>query len=579
MPQFQIQGYNYPSYWNTYYGEPASRESLSDLAETGAGWVSLVPNWYTRDLTGSVVRRTEATESDAHVIAAIRQAHQAGLNVILKPHVDPESGDFRGLFRPRDVERWFSTYRAMIVNYARIAEREGVQAMSIGCELDSLDGARYARQWTRIINDVRAVFSGDLTYASLDSGIEESPFWGQVDTIGVDAYVELTNGTMPTLARAIEAWFVPATWWEAAKHGEGGAIAHYRALSEHYDKPILITETGWRNRDGAGADPGDWATESPRDDAEQALGYQAFFRAWSGNTGGADPWMRGAMFWNWDPFDPATNPYALPVDYTPQGKPALDVVSRWLRSGNQGRWAFQGGDGNDGLRGGRRDEVLVGYRGNDVLVGGAGHDLLNGGRGRDTMNGGAGRDMASYLGVEEVTVDLGRVGWQNTGAGGWDRLVGIEDLAGGLLADHLAGDDRANRLYGNEGSDTLTGRGGRDTLYGEGGNDTLTGGAGADIFVLDNPGGGRDVILDFQSGVDRLALSGLQYGLRPGMLNGQRLAFGTAAPRPGTRLVYDTASGRLSYDADGSGSGAAVAIAVLKGAPTVRASDLLILKG
>lgn len=580
MAQFQIQGYNYPSYWNTYYGEPASRTSIGALAGTGAGWISLVPHWYTHTLRGSVVRRTDATEDDANVVAAIRQARLAGLNVILKPHVDPDSGEFRGLFNPRNVESWFKTYRSMIVHYARIAEQEGVAAMSIGCELDSLDGGPYAAQWSRIIGEVRAVFSGELTYASLDDGLDESPFWGDLDYIGVDAYVELTNGTMPTLTRSIEAWMVPATWWELEKHGEQGAMAHYQALSEQFGKPILVTETGWRSRDGAAADPGDWATESPRDDAEQVLGYEAFFRAWSGNTGGGDPWVRGVMFWNWDPFDPATNPYASPIDYTPQGKPAEAVVSDWMGSGDRGRWAFRGTDGIDRLTGGNRDEVLVGYRGNDTLVGGGGNDLLNGGRGRDLLDGGSGRDMASYLGLEEATVDLRRRGWQNTLSGGYDRLVGIEDLAGSLLDDRLVGDFRANRLYGNDGNDTLVGSGGRDTLYGEGGNDTVTGGGGADTFVIDTPGGGVDVIRDFRSGTDRLALSGLQYGVTgPAVLHSRHLTYRATAPRAATRLIYQRSSGRLRYDADGAGSGAAVVVAVLRGRPALRASDILVLEG
>lgn len=492
MAQFQIQGYNYPSYWNTYYGEPASRTSIGALAGTGAGWISLVPHWYTHTLRGSVVRRTDATEDDANVVAAIRQARLAGLNVILKPHVDPDSGEFRGLFNPRNVESWFKTYRSMIVHYARIAEQEGVAAMSIGCELDSLDGGPYAAQWSRIIGEVRAVFSGELTYASLDDGLDESPFWGDLDYIGVDAYVELTNGTMPTLTRSIEAWMVPATWWELEKHGEQGAMAHYQALSEQFGKPILVTETGWRSRDGAAADPGDWATESPRDDAEQVLGYEAFFRAWSGNTGGGDPWVRGVMFWNWDPFDPATNPYASPIDYTPQGKPAEAVVSDWMGSGDRGRWAFRGTDGIDRLTGGSRDEVLVGYRGNDTLIG----------------------------------------------------------------------------------------SGGRDTLYGEGGNDTVTGGGGADTFVIDTPGGGVDVIRDFRSGTDRLALSGLQYGVTgPAVLHSRHLTYRATAPRAATRLIYQRSSGRLRYDADGAGSGAAVVVAVLRGRPALRASDILVLEG
>jgi|GEM_PF-1764868 len=44
-----------------------------------------------------------------------------------------------------------------------------------------------------------------------------------------------------------------------------------------------------------------------------------------------------------------------------------------------------------------------------------------------------------------------------------------------------------------------------------------------------------------------------------------------------TRIVYDTALGKLHYDADGSGTGyAAVWFATLTGAPTLTATDFLV---
>ena len=44
-----------------------------------------------------------------------------------------------------------------------------------------------------------------------------------------------------------------------------------------------------------------------------------------------------------------------------------------------------------------------------------------------------------------------------------------------------------------------------------------------------------------------------------------------------TRIVYDTALGKLYYDADGSGTGyAAVWFATLTGAPTLTTTDFLV---
>jgi Ca2+-binding RTX toxin-like protein len=42
------------------------------------------------------------------------------------------------------------------------------------------------------------------------------------------------------------------------------------------------------------------------------------------------------------------------------------------------------------------------------------------------------------------------------------------------------------------------------------------------------------------------------------------------------RLVYDTASGGLYYDADGSGTSASVLVATLQGAPSLLPTDIIV---
>jgi Ca2+-binding RTX toxin-like protein len=43
------------------------------------------------------------------------------------------------------------------------------------------------------------------------------------------------------------------------------------------------------------------------------------------------------------------------------------------------------------------------------------------------------------------------------------------------------------------------------------------------------------------------------------------------------RLVYNTSTGQLYYDADGSGGGAAQLVATLQGAPGVAAADIWVI--
>ncbi|WP_305851963.1 M10 family metallopeptidase [Sphingosinicella sp. BN140058] len=72
----------------------------------------------------------------------------------------------------------------------------------------------------------------------------------------------------------------------------------------------------------------------------------------------------------------------------------------------------------------------------------------------------------------------------------------IENAVGGEARDYLLGNDVANWLKGN---------GGDDVLNGLGGNDVLIGGKGADTFSFFD-GSGKDVILDFKSGSDKIDL-------------------------------------------------------------------------
>ncbi len=182
---------------------------------------------------------------------------------------------------------------------------------------------------------------------------------------------------------------------------------------------------------------------------------------------------------------------------------------------------------------------------------------------------------------------------QNTVGAGNDQLLNIEHLTGSDFADSLTGDVSANVLSGLDGDDVLKGLGGADTLLGSNGIDTLDGGAGVDSLTggdgadtfrfsaLQLGSTAADVITDFESsGGDRLALdNGWFTALADGALGGSAFESVSSggATASSTRIVYDTALGKLYYDADGSGTGyAAVWFATLTGAPTLTTTDFLV---
>jgi Ca2+-binding RTX toxin-like protein len=236
-------------------------------------------------------------------------------------------------------------------------------------------------------------------------------------------------------------------------------------------------------------------------------------------------------------------------------------------TGNGRANSITGADGNDTIFGRSGDDMLFGGNGNDWLFGGNGNDSHYGGSGDDWMadgsgndlfDGGSGNDTVSFEGTTSVSVNLGITSGQNTGLG-WDTLISIENVISGSGNDRLTGNAVANVLTAGAGNDTLNGREG---------NDVLTGGLGADTFVLNTaPGPGNvDRITDFTPGTDRISLSKAVFPVLPtGTLTSSAFAANTSGTATDSldRIIYETDTGNLYYDADGTGSGQAVLLAVL----------------
>ncbi len=225
-----------------------------------------------------------------------------------------------------------------------------------------------------------------------------------------------------------------------------------------------------------------------------------------------------------------------------------------------------GGAGADKLYGGAENNRLEGGEGNDTLAGGAGADKLYGGDGTDT---------ASYFTAKAgVGVSLASPSG-NTGDAAGDAYSSIENLTGSAFKDKLAGNSAANVIKGGAGDDTIRGYEGNDTLSGEGGKDT---------FVFDkalNPATNVDMITDFKAVDDTIQLENAIFTAlsTTGVLadaafraNGTGLAGDSS-----DRIIYETDTGKIFYDRDGSGSSYdSVLFATLTTKPAITAADFII---
>lgn len=196
-------------------------------------------------------------------------------------------------------------------------------------------------------------------------------------------------------------------------------------------------------------------------------------------------------------------------------------------------------------------ENAMGSAFRDLITGNSANNRLNGGGGVDTLIGGAGDDIYVTDGRDTIT-ERAREGTDTAQSSVSLRLgAHLENLLlTGGAAINGTGNDAANRITGNRGDNVLNGGAGADIL---------TGGAGKDVFLFNAAPGNRnaDVMTDFNVRADTIRLEGSVFtrigngAVSVGEFHASKS--GNAADL-GDRILYDTNSGRLFYDRDGSGS-------------------------
>jgi Ca2+-binding RTX toxin-like protein len=134
--------------------------------------------------------------------------------------------------------------------------------------------------------------------------------------------------------------------------------------------------------------------------------------------------------------------------------------------------------------------------------------------------------------------------------------------------EKITGGARNDTLTGGAGKDQIKGGGGNDRIAGGLGNDALWGNAGQDVFVFEakvNKKTNLDVIKDFSPKDDMIELSKAVFSkLKAEKLKTSDFHTGETPQNPKQKIIYDSKTGFVSYDADGSGAKIAIEFARLK---------------
>ena len=304
LPGRWQRGINLTAFQPDAYGSREARRAMLTARAVGVERIALVPTWYMTDASSSeVFADPRKTPTDESLRRAAAVAHDLGVEVVIKPHVDVLDGTFRGEISPADRASWFRSYGEMIDRYASLAATSDAEALIIGTELTSMSLDSGA--WGRLIDRVRKTYDGALSFAAnWVSGAESVQFWNRLDFIGIDAYMPLPTATStPSVDDLVEAW--------------GPYEVRMEDLSDRWHRQVVFTEAGYRSRVGAASSGGDNGAVS---EPAQATAYEAAFEALAGER-----WFDGIWWWEWS----AEGLTGGPGGFTPEGKPAAEVLAEW----------------------------------------------------------------------------------------------------------------------------------------------------------------------------------------------------------------------------------------------------------
>jgi len=274
-------------------GDSITDHNMDHLVNNHVNWISQTPFGLMRGHDNPKIEFSSESydwgESDLGLIHTSVLAHRKGIKVMLKPHIwiRAANGKWRSdiaMNSPLEWEAWFSSYADFMLHYARVAEDGQMDALCIGAEL-YLTTKLFPEKWIELIQEIRKVYKGKLTYAAnFYKEYEEVTFWNHLDAIGIQGYFPLSKNQNPTKDELIQGWQVH--------------IDNMKKVSEKYGKPIIFTEIGYRNSADAAIEPWLWPRQLgdsfQESNETQAVCLDAMFESlWN------ESWFDGVYIWKW----------------------------------------------------------------------------------------------------------------------------------------------------------------------------------------------------------------------------------------------------------------------------------------
>lgn len=291
-----------------YLCSKEAKDSLIKMKEcTNANYVMFVPNALQDTAQSETIFMGRETVAEQEMTEMVRFAKDLGLMVAIKPTVNCKNGTWRAHinFFDEDVpcepkwKNWFASYTKFQLRFAKIAQDTGCDMFLPGCEM--VMSERREGEWRKLIDDVRQVYSGTISYNTDKYQEHRVTWWDAVDVISSSGYYPIDN-------------------WDQE-------LDRIEKVVKKFNKPFFFAECGCMSVKDSNLTPNNWGLPGDSDLEGQAAWYDAMFSACKKRD-----WVGGHCIWSWGPKLYNPKDVDRQRNYEVYCKPAEKVISEYYAS-------------------------------------------------------------------------------------------------------------------------------------------------------------------------------------------------------------------------------------------------------
>ena len=358
-PEF-IGGHVGMDYISTAYLEQYRDATIEAMNDTGSDWVFYDQYATYYSVTPPEIELIDSpwdtgfrSLTEAEIIDFVDEVHESGskFGLILELNYDglltdganpfsdtsmsqaesgelyiAEQADLQNINDPESIvfwDSWFDQYTGFVMSHAHLAESTGIEMLVIGKQLGAPTRESNNQRWRDLIAQVRATYSGSISYAQWVDDTQGAYFsfpFDAVDYAMIYQWGQISDEITPSVMEL-----------EQSLREINESV--YEPLSRETGKPIIFLAP-FQSRSGAAQQV--WyepTVAQPRISADlvtQAAMYQALFRAVADQD-----WVAGVVSWGFWWRDDFENIFgkgdaSFDKSSTIRNKPTVEIWRRWL---------------------------------------------------------------------------------------------------------------------------------------------------------------------------------------------------------------------------------------------------------